>query len=309
MDVDTLFNTFALPIKWRRNFILVSILLFYVAFTVTKTVSLQATEDVLSGTEIQTNSATEDVHKEPCAAPLSVNKVEQTQSPILPVKKKIRYFGLGANKTGTTSLKRALQALGFRVGSEPEYEKLLPHWIKRNFQVIVDYVRQDESDAFQDVPFSHDFTYQALDLAFPESKFILTERSSSDVWFESLRRFHGKLFNGTKMITANNGTTWNTPTISDLKEAKYSFPGFIYSWVKSVFDLPDNDEDASKLLYNKDHFIGYYERHNLAVKFYFPSRPDDLLVLNVEDDDAMERLCSFVGKPCPGRRFPHENQT
>ena len=50
MDVDTPFNTFALPIKCGRNFILVSILLFYVVFMVTETgkpVSLQATEDVL----------------------------------------------------------------------------------------------------------------------------------------------------------------------------------------------------------------------------------------------------------------------
>lgn len=270
MDVDKSFNTFALPIKWRRIFILVTLQLFFVAFMVTengKVASPQATEDVLSGTNV-------------------------------------RYFGVGANKTGTTSLARALEELGFRVAPQWDYEILLPHWIKRNFQVIIDHVRQDKSNVFQDVPFSHDYTYQALDLAFPESKFILTERSRSDVWFESLRSFHGKVFNGTKMMTANNRTTWNTPTISDLQQANLTFPGFIYSWVKSVFDLPDNDEDASKLLYDKNHFIGYYERHNFAVKYYFSSRPDDLLVLNVEDDDAMERLCSFVGKPCPGRRFP-----
>jgi hypothetical protein len=220
----------------------------------------------------------------------------------------IRYFGIGANKSGTTSLHKAFLSLGLVVSPQIRYERLLPHWIDRNFKVIIDQVQADGSDAFQDVPFSLGFTYQALDLAFPGSKFILTERSTSDVWFESIRNYHGKWFNRTKMVSLNS-TKWNTPTISDIKHARYVYPGWLYSFVKSVFDLPNDDEAASKLLYNKDHFIRYYEWHNLAVKLYFSNRPDDLLVLNVEDNDAMERLCNFVGKPCPGQTFPHQNQT
>lgn len=43
---------------------------------------------------------------------------------------------------------------------------------------------------------------------------------------------------------------------------------------------------------------------NRRVQDYFQHRPGDLLVLNVADPDAMERLCAFVGveyrvKPCP----------
>jgi hypothetical protein len=219
-----------------------------------------------------------------------------------------RYFGIGANKSGTSSLHKALLSLGLVVASQSQYERLLPHWINRNFKPIIDQVQADGSDAFQDVPFSLGFTYQVLDFTFPGSKFILTERSSADVWFESIRNYHGKMFNRTKM-TSSNSTKWNTPTISDLKNAGYIYRGWIYSFIKSVFDLPNDDDAASKLIYNKDHFIRYYEWHNQAVKLYFSSRPDDLLVLNVENNDAMERLCYFVGKPCPGQTFPHQNQT
>lgn len=166
--------------------------------------------------------------------------------------KGIRYFGIGANKSGTTSLHRAFLSLGLVVSPQIHHERLLPHWINRNFKIIIDQLQADESDAFQVVPFSLGFTYQALDLAFPGSKFILTERSSSDVWFESIRNYHGKLFNRTKMISSN-GMRWNTATISDLKNARYVYPGWMYSFVKSVFDLPNDDEAASKLLYNKDH--------------------------------------------------------
>eukprot|EP00977_Amphora_coffeiformis_P026973 scaffold32052_cov169-Amphora_coffeaeformis.AAC.3 len=219
--------------------------------------------------------------------------------------KKARYFGVGWNKSGTNSLTKAFRMLGLRVAKQREYEALLPQYTQRNFQSIVDLVRQDESNAFQDMPFSSSFTFQAMDMAFPGSKFILTERSSSDEWFESIRNFCGKLFNGTKV----NETKWNSPTLSDLRRAKYVYPGYMYDVFKSKYSLPDDDDAASKLLFDKDYLIGFYERHNLAVKHYFWNRPDDLLILNPAHDDAMERLCNFVGKPCPGKRFPHENLT
>lgn len=219
--------------------------------------------------------------------------------------KKVRYFGVGINKSGTTSLEKAFQELGLRTASQAKYEALFPLWEKRQWQDFVDHVRKDESDAFQDNPFANDFTFQALDMAFPGSKFILTQRSSSDIWFESIRNFHGKLFNGTKL----SETKWNSATLSDIKRASYRYPGYVYHVLKSGFFLPDDDKAASKLLYDKDHFIGIYERHNMVVKQYFWNRPGDLLVLNVEEDGAMEQLCNFVGKSCPGKRFPHQNPT
>lgn len=216
---------------------------------------------------------------------------------------KVRFFGVGLNKSGTTSLNQAMKKLGFTIGNQYKAERLLPQWINRDFQAIVNFVRDDGSLFFQDVPFSMDFTHITLDTAFPGSKFILTERSGSDVWFESLRNFHGKHFNGTKL----NETIWNSATVSDLKRSDYNYKGFIYDRIKAGYYLSDNDEE--RLLHNKKHFIGIYERHNLAIKQYFHHRPHDLLVLNVEEDDAMEKLCNFVGKPCPGKRFPHRNPT
>jgi hypothetical protein len=88
-----------------------------------------------------------------------------------------KIFVIGRNKTGTTSLGHALYSMGFRIGHQPTAELLLEDWAKRNFRSIIDYCKT--ANAFQDVPFSLDYTYQALNHAFPGSKFILSVGSSS----------------------------------------------------------------------------------------------------------------------------------
>jgi len=87
-----------------------------------------------------------------------------------------KIFVIGNNKTGTTSIGAALEALGFSLGNQADAELLMEDWAKRDFQRIVDYC--ETADAFQDVPFSLEFTYQVLDYAFPDSRFILTVRNS-----------------------------------------------------------------------------------------------------------------------------------
>lgn len=81
-------------------------------------------------------------------------------------KKKI--FCIGRNKTGTTSLAKALKNLGYRVGKQGKAERLLDDWGRRDFRQIVRYCKW--ADAFQDVPFGLDYSYQVLDYAFRGSK-------------------------------------------------------------------------------------------------------------------------------------------
>ena len=44
-----------------------------------------------------------------------------------------KIFGIGRNKTGTTSLKAAMNELGFVVGRQRTAEKLIFDWAKRDF--------------------------------------------------------------------------------------------------------------------------------------------------------------------------------
>mgnify|MGYP001071861441 CR=1 FL=1 len=45
------------------------------------------------------------------------------------------------------------------------------------------------------------------------------------------------------------------------------------------------------------------------VEDYFGHRPDDLLVLNLSQADAMQRLCDFLGKPYNGATMPRLNRS
>jgi hypothetical protein len=203
-----------------------------------------------------------------------------------------KVFCVGCNKTGTTSLEAALKDFGYRMGSQPLAEKLtVEDWGQRDFRRIIRYCRTAE--AFQDLPFSKPYTYQALDAAIPNSKFILTIRDSSEQWYSSITRFHAKLW----------GENGRIPTKRDLQKAPYNEVGMAWRINRLSFASPEDDP------YRKEDLMEYYERHNANVIEYFRHRPNDLLVLNVADDGAYRKLCEFLEKPCLRETFPWENKT
>ena len=203
-----------------------------------------------------------------------------------------KVFCVGCNKTGTTSLKHALRELGVIIGNQPEAERLAAEdWADRRFSRIIGYCRTAE--AFQDMPFSLPYTYQALDAAFPGSRFILTLRASSEQWYQSIIRFHSRLW----------GDGVHPPTAEQLKEAEYGHKGRPWKMNRALFNSPEEEP------YRKEDLIRYYEGHNAAVQEYFRHRSGDLLVLNVAEKDAYQRLCHFLGKPLVREEFPWKNRT
>lgn len=203
---------------------------------------------------------------------------------------KQKIFCVGLNKTGTVSLTSALEELGVMVAPQKPAEQTIRDWARRDFRRLIRFCRYFQ--AFQDVPFSCSFTYQALDLAFPGSKFILTVRQSSEIWRRSLTRYHSKLFAGGAV-----------PQVADLKAAQYCYPGFILDFYRAVFPMD------GPTLYAPEMLRAYYESHNASVIEYFRHRPADLLVLDVSKERAFSDLCRFLGKPVLDKPFPWANKT
>jgi hypothetical protein len=201
-----------------------------------------------------------------------------------------KIFCIGANKTGTTSVEKVFRNLGLIVGNQGQAEMLGHDWAKQDYRRIIRYCQS--ADAFQDVPFSYDGTFQAMDEAFPGSRFILTVRNNADEWYESLVRFHSKIVGKGRI-----------PTADDLRQFNYRYPGFLLDSLKFRYG-----SDESKL-YNRELYVQWYEEHNNKIKKYFKSRPDDLLVLNIGESDAMERLLIFLGYPYMGQKMPHLNSS
>lgn len=199
-----------------------------------------------------------------------------------------KVFCIGANKTGTTSVENVFRSIGLTVGNQGQAEMLIFDWAKQDYRRIIKYCQL--SEAFQDVPFSLHGTFKVLDEAFPGSKFILTVRNNANTWFDSLIRFH------TQIVGKNR-----TPTAEDLRQYNYRYPGFVLDVLKLSYGA-----DKSTL-YDREVYVQYYENHNNQVKEYFKNRSADLLVLNVEEPDAMERLLKFLGHPYTGQKMPHMN--
>lgn len=200
-----------------------------------------------------------------------------------------KVFCLGRNKTGTTSLELALRQFGYRLGDQAKAEMLIEDWAQRDFRRIIQLCQK--ADAFQDIPFSLPFTYQAVDAAFPGSRFILSVRSSADEWYTSLTKHHARLA----------GTT-DVPTADALRTVAYRGAGWLLRTQHLVYGVDDNT------VYDREIYCNHYRRHNEQVLEYFRYRPQDLLVLNLADADAMPRLCNFLGMPYNGESMPHENR-
>ncbi len=202
-----------------------------------------------------------------------------------------KIFCIGRNKTGTTSIWKALQDLGYNVAPQKEPALLIQEWAHRDFKRLIRFCKGYE--AFQDAPFSYHFSFQAMDAAFPDSKFILTVRNSADEWYNSLIRSHAKIF-GKK----------SSPSADELKDHIRYYRGRMWDGQFLLFGINE------ATLYNEKIYKDHYIRHNENVIDYFRHRENDLLVLNVSDDDAYSTLCCFLGKKCPSDAvFPWENRT
>ncbi|WP_138419837.1 sulfotransferase [Aquibacillus sediminis] len=202
-----------------------------------------------------------------------------------------KVFCIGRNKTGTTSLKRAFEDLGFKVGNQREAEKLFVNYIENDFDTIIDYC--NTANVFQDVPFSWPDTYKYLDKAFPGSKFILTERDSAEQWYNSITKFHSKKFADGHRI----------PTKKDLMNATYIFKGRPWLTHKHIHGITGENT------YDKETMIDNYLKHSLEVKEWFKDRPRDLLVLNVADKGSYQKFCEFLKVEPQYDDFPWENKT
>lgn len=204
---------------------------------------------------------------------------------------KQKVFGIGNNKTGTTSLKVAMEELGYIIGHQRTAELLSEDWGKRDFKRIIKYCRT--AQFFQDVPFSKPYTFVVLDHEFPGSKFILTVRDNPEQWYHSLTDFHAKLW----------GRDGRVPTKEDLQNATYLYKGSPWDGNRRTYNTPEDDP------YNKEILLQHYKDYNNSVMEYFRHRPDDLLVLNVSNEGAYRQLCDFLEVKPIREAFPWENKT
>ena len=95
----------------------------------------------------------------------------------------MKIFGIGLNKTGTTTLGLCGKILGYRCKGY-DRDLLVDVVSKNNLSRVNEEVLR--YDLFEDWPWP--LIYEQLDRNFPGSKFILTVRKSDTTWLNSLKK-------------------------------------------------------------------------------------------------------------------------
>ena len=210
----------------------------------------------------------------------------------------MRVIGAGFGRTGTTSLKAALERLGFGpsytlsevfrnpghvgfwetarrgpAGERVDWEEFLG-----GYEVAVDW----PACSF----------YEELMQAFPEAPVILTVRDPAP-WYESMRSTIHEL---------RRLTTGPLPVRAAFALAEPFVPG-----AAGAVRLADRlvwEDTFDDCFEDRAYAMDVFERHNEAVRLRVP--PERLLVFDVREGWAP--LCDFLGVEAPEEPFPRLNE-
>ena len=169
-----------------------------------------------------------------------------------------KVFCLGLPKTGTTSMASALLRLDYKVHHSPNVD------IVQSASYGVDALTGGTV-----VPYM-----EALDLLWPDAKFILLIRDEKD-WIDSCRRHYTQRF-----------------LVSGLSEIQKRNR-------REIWGIEDYDEKT---------FLRVSRDHILNVLHYFRDRSDKLLIINICAGEGYDKLCPFLELPIREGPFPHSNK-
>ena len=189
----------------------------------------------------------------------------------------LKVIGSGFGRTGTLSLKGALEALGFgpcyhmvEVFQNPQ----APGWW---IEAAADPAHADWGKIFAGYNATVDWPnatfYRELAAAYPDAKIVHTERDP-DEWFESTQ-----------------ATIFKNDIPPDIE---VPFPKMLRTVIGRLFDQRMHDRDTC---------IAVFNAHNRQVRETIPA--ERLLVYHVADGWAP--LCDFLGVPVPDGPIPKVN--
>ncbi len=208
----------------------------------------------------------------------------------------MKVIGAGFGRTGTTSLKAALETLGFgpcyhmtEVFAHPEHAAFwLSAWRREpadwdgvlgNYEATVDW----PACTF----------YEELMLRHPDAKVLLSVRDP-ERWYESTRKTIYEL----SMLVDRSPISRSVFALMSL----FVFGGFPKGRGEVVREVVWQGTFDGRFE-DKAHAIEVFERHNEEVKRRVP--PERLLVYEVSE--GWGPLCEFLGVPTPEAPFPRLN--
>jgi hypothetical protein len=221
-----------------------------------------------------------------CILPLFLLPFSQAQ---------LHVIGAGFGRTGTDSLREALEILGYHAYHMTEivHNNLDDHpmrWLDhfrdgRPMAEIVDdlYTTPGYSAA---VDFPTAAVWKELASIYPNAKIVLTERESPEVWWES----------ASQTILLRTGLIRFLSNVSPFFRNLDEMCGYMFM---RTFRF---NEPREVTLSDKDAAIQSYVRNSEEARRFDPGRT---LIFDVRQ--GWEPLCNFLGKEIPATSFPHSN--
>jgi hypothetical protein len=196
----------------------------------------------------------------------------------------VKVIGAGFGRTGTLSLKGALEQLGF----EPCYHMMevyarpdhIDAWYRTSIDGKVDWSVFDDFQSIVDWPAVH--YWREIVARYPSAKVVLSLRDAES-WYKSVSEtIYGRL-------------TTSLPADAPEERRRHR------AMAKKIV-LQDTFGGRFE---DKRHAIDVFERHNEEVRASVD--PSRLLVFNVKE--GWEPLCGFLKVPIPDEPFPRLNDT
>ncbi|KAL3781783.1 hypothetical protein HJC23_009213 [Cyclotella cryptica] len=229
---------------------------------------------------------------------------------IHPVTSTIQVIGTGTGRTGSTTLHEALSILGYKtyhmkevlmggkqVGAELDFwfdafttNCSRPHELRDIFD------RSGYNATVHAINFPcHDALLFDM---YPQAKVIHTERTSAEVWYDSVSNSVCKVMED----------SWFGRILGLFFPTFRKFQRFAPMLLgRTVFGIYGPIENISQqyCMEHKDQIIGFYNAHNARIREIVPA--ERLLIIS-NHKDGWKPICDFLGVPIPDVPFPHVNK-
>ncbi len=188
----------------------------------------------------------------------------------------LKLIGVGLGRTGTASLKVALEELG--LGRCYHMTEIMQHPHFNQYWMDATDGKADWDKIFEDYGATVDYPactfWKELSEHFPDAKVLLTTRDAN-TWYESTH----ETIMSPKVANFIRNSPWGKMI------------------ERTIWDTLDNRMEE------RDFMVSYFENRNKEIIDAFP--PERLLVYEVKQGWAP--LCEFLDLPVPDKAFPHIN--
>jgi len=187
-----------------------------------------------------------------------------------------KIFVLGYNKTGTKSLAKALEILGYKTihtGGGGELLEMTYKNMKKNHGVLFGY---EKYDCYLDYPIYEPIVFSHIIDEYPDAKYISLTRDLNKYVDSVLRDKIKRLKDGIV-------DSWNWLGVGD-EEVFRNYPEYQKEWIKGKSEFKHQSN------------LRWLEKKGI-----------DYLDMNICDNgDGWKELCSFLDKSVPNVEFPYE---